>query len=48
MKGYKNSCHRTNLSNVLWKITALARFVKLGGKTSIVEFIFIKVVNLKQ
>ena len=31
----------------MWEITALARFVKVGGKTSIVEFIFSEVVNQK-
>ena len=39
--------HRSNGSKVLRKITALARFVKLGGKTSIVEFIFSKIGNQK-
>ena len=34
-------------TKVLWEITTLARFVKIGGKTSIVEFIFSKVVNQK-
>ena len=32
---------------ILWEITALARFVKLGGKTSIVEFSFSKVARQK-
>ena len=31
----------------MWEITALARLVRIGGKTSIVEFIFSKVVNQK-
>ena len=39
--------HRSNGSKALRKITALARFVKLGGKTSIVEFIFSKIGNQK-
>ena len=41
------SQHRSNRSKILWEITALARFVKLGGKTSIVEFNFSKVASQK-
>ena len=43
-------CHgvmRSKHSKVLWEITVLARFVKLGGKRSIVKFNFSKIVSQK-
>ena len=38
---------RNKHTKVLWEITALAIFVKLGGKRSIVKFNFSKIVSKK-